>query len=361
MEKQNVKLVVVLGMHRSGTSVITRGLQVLGVELGNRLMPPSEGNNSKGFWEDVDINQLNIEMLHFLKRDWHFLAPILPSEIEMLCNAGYLQRAIELLQQKTSSAEIFGFKDPRVAKLLPFWKEVFAHGHWQVSYVLVIRHPLSVCHSLSKRDRLNFEKSYLLWLEHVIGSLLGTEGENRVLVDYDHFMQMPETDLAKIATEFQLSMNPDDLQTFQREFLDRQLQHTLYDLKDLYLDDKCPPLVQEVYSSLLGPVTGSVALADPWLKTRVEEWHREFSRMRSVLVLADTLSMKLALTTAERDALNAERNKLLHEKAEIQQNLRAKEEAMQKLKTELQAIHQSRAWRWTRPLRRLFSLFQPPK
>jgi hypothetical protein len=75
-----------------------------------------------------------------------------------------------------------------VAKLLPFWKKVFMHGNLNVDYVLVIRHPLSVGNSLAKRDGLAAEKSYLLWLEHVIGSLAGTEGENRVLVDYDIFM-----------------------------------------------------------------------------------------------------------------------------------------------------------------------------
>jgi hypothetical protein len=361
MKKSDGRLIAVLGMHRSGTSVITRGLKVLGIELGDRLMPPFEGNNAKGFWEDLDINQLNLEMLHVLKSDWHFLASIGPSEVEVLCKSGFLQRAIELLREKTSGAGIFGFKDPRVAKLLPFWKEVFAHGPWKVSYVLVIRHPLSVCHSLAKRDRLEFEKSYLLWLEHVIGSLSGTEGENRVFVDYDHFMQMPEADLAKIAKELQLSIDPHELQTFQREFLDHQLQHTLYDLNDLYLDDKCPPLVQEVYSSLLGPATDSAASEHPSLKPKVEEWDREFSRIRSVLVFADTLGIKLAFTTAERDALNAERKKLLHERAEIQQNLQTTEQTVQRLKIELQDIHQSRAWRWTKPLRKLLSLFQPPK
>src|SRR5665647_3705297 len=57
------KLIVVLGMHRSGTSAVTRGLQVMGVGLGDRLMPGLEGNNAKGFWEDIDLNALNIEMM----------------------------------------------------------------------------------------------------------------------------------------------------------------------------------------------------------------------------------------------------------------------------------------------------------
>lgn len=56
------RIVVVLGMHRSGTSVITRGLQVLGVDLGEKLIGGIAGNNEKGFWEDAEINDFNIPL-----------------------------------------------------------------------------------------------------------------------------------------------------------------------------------------------------------------------------------------------------------------------------------------------------------
>ncbi len=49
-------LIVVLGMHRSGTSVLTRAMETLGANLGSRLMPAAAGNNDKGFFEDIDVN-----------------------------------------------------------------------------------------------------------------------------------------------------------------------------------------------------------------------------------------------------------------------------------------------------------------
>ncbi|PZR23698.1 MAG: sulfotransferase family protein, partial [Azospira oryzae] len=67
------KLVIVLGMHRSGTSAITRGLKVIGVELGDRLEPPAAGINDKGYWEDMDLVALNVEMLDVCGRSWHSL------------------------------------------------------------------------------------------------------------------------------------------------------------------------------------------------------------------------------------------------------------------------------------------------
>jgi hypothetical protein len=116
-------------------------------------------------------------------------------------------------------------------------------------------------------------------------------------------------------------------------------------------------------------------LENPLLKDKIAQWNKEFSRLRSILILVDELSMKFAATRAElntisakRDALNAERNALsvernalLHEKAQTTQALMEKEESMQKLKTELLAMYQSRSWRWTEPLRRLFNLLKQPK
>ena len=60
------RIIAVLGMHRSGTSAVARGLKALGVELGEHLMPPAANNNDKGFFEDVDVNALNNEILKLI-------------------------------------------------------------------------------------------------------------------------------------------------------------------------------------------------------------------------------------------------------------------------------------------------------
>ena len=201
MDRQ--RLIVVLGMHRSGTSAITRGLQVMGVGLGDRLIPPVEGNNPKGFWEDIDLNSLNAEMLSACDSDWHYVAAIDSIDVERLREQGHVLRAAELLRQKVCSAPIFGFKDPRVAKLLLFWKGVFSSCQFDVSYIVVLRHPLSVAKSLANRDGIEPEQSYLLWLGHVMTSLTGSAGNKRILVDYDRLMQSPDHELNRIAKSLQ--------------------------------------------------------------------------------------------------------------------------------------------------------------
>ena len=225
MNIKRKNIIVVLGMHRSGTSAITRGLQVLGVNLGSNLMPANQEVNAKGFWEDMDINALNMEMYSALNIDWHFLGAIGGKDVNYLKEKGYLIRAIELLRLKATDSTVFGIKDPRIAKLLPFWKEVFDQGEFEVRYVLSMRNPLSVAKSLAKRDGLDYGKSCLLWLDHVLRALTETQGEKRVLVDYDLLMSSPDEEIKKIASLYELSVNSEKMMTYKTEFLDESLRH----------------------------------------------------------------------------------------------------------------------------------------
>lgn len=311
----NKKIIIVLGMHRSGTSAIARGLQVMGVELGDRLMPPNQEVNAKGFWEDIDLNALNIEMLHALESEWNYLTPLDSANVETLHNKGYFLRAVELIQQKIGNAPVFGLKDPRTAKLLPFWKEVFNYCRFDMCYVLALRHPLSVVRSLEKRDSLDRVASYVLWLEHVLFSLEHTVGCKRVIVDYDLLMQSAERELERIANRFDLPIDPISLQSYEVEFLEDTLRHSVHDLNDLLLDSACPPLVREVYKTLLCVASGVVE-DDASLQSNVELWMHEFERITPLLNLVDKLvkqNKTLDQNLAESEYLIAEFEQVLSE------------------------------------------------
>ncbi|MFZ5880404.1 MAG: rhamnan synthesis F family protein [Chloroflexota bacterium] len=278
-------------MHRSGTSAITRSLRVLGVELGDHLIPPMEGNNPTGFWEDADINRLNIEMLAFLQRDWYFLAPIQAREFEALRENGFFLRAAEILRRKTNGVRSFGLKDPRISILLPFWKEVFAACELQASYILSVRHPLSVCESLAKRDGFDFERGYLLWMKYMIASLVHVVGENCIVVDYDNLMRSPHIELDRMSRSLALEIDPQELATYTNEFLDRSLQHTVYRLSDLEVDT--PPLAREIYAESFELANDRASLRDAALADKLTRWSGEFARLQALLKLADKLEMQI--------------------------------------------------------------------
>ena len=252
-QKMNKQLIVILGMHRSGTSAITRGLKALGVDLGDHLMQAISGNNDKGFWEDLDIYAFNNELLNCISHDWHSNVPITQSEFDRKDLSSLRQRAVELLRQKTQSASVFGIKNPHIARLLPFWKKIFDQVGLDAGYVITVRHPMSVAQSLKKRDGFDVEKSYYLWLGHVVPSILESEGHPRVVVNYDLLMDHPEEQLLRIAQQINLtneSINAHVLEEYKNDFLEEGLRHTRFRPEDLMHDPAVPKDVMEAYDAL---------------------------------------------------------------------------------------------------------------
>lgn len=293
MNSKNKRLIVVLGMHRSGTSAITRGLQVMGVELGNRLNPPDPGNNDKGFFEDLDILDLNIQMLHAINTDWHFLAPLEALDVEKLCNMGFFQRASELLQAKTAFSPIFGIKDPRLAKLIPFWNRVFVNCGFDTGYILAIRNPLSVAQSLAKRDGFSPEKSFSLCLGHLLSILINTEKNKRIIVDYDQFLYSPQQCIELIANCLGLEINKSELQVYLNDFIDNKLRHSHYSVDDLAKNRACPELLFELYSELQNIILNNGEIDNVLFYSQVSKWSNEFDRIRSYLKWSDNVSTQL--------------------------------------------------------------------
>ncbi|EJL58063.1 hypothetical protein PMI09_00556 [Rhizobium sp. CF122] len=362
MQHIEQNLVVVLGMHRSGTSALTRSLQVLGVGLGDNLMPSVEGNNAKGFWEDLDLNAINIEMLRALKSDWHHLRPIDEVDVEKLKSEGFFARAVHLMRSKVGSTGFFGFKDPRVAMLLPFWKQIFSHCGFNVSYVLALRNPRSVAKSLESRDGFEPEKSYSLWLGHVITSLQFSGGSRRVIVDYDRLMQSPDHELKRIAASLGLDIIPQELEKYKVEFLDTTLRHTTFKLRDLVNDDACPPLVRDIYATLVDVSADRLSLDAASLKAQLEVWSGEFRRIEPLLRLADklyvhkeeleTTSVRLATLSQELSARDDRIQELSEETTKLRKAIEERDRMLASLRRDLEILRHSFSWRVTAPLRK---------
>lgn len=228
-------IVVVLGMHRSGTSAITRGLEALGVNLGDRLLPAHAETNEKGFFEDAEIYNINLELLAALDTDWDIAPPVLPLDFTAENVVKQKKRAIDVLNWKLENLGTFGFKDPRVARLLPFWQEIFECVDATVHYLIVTRHPMSVAKSLNSRDGFSGDRCHALWLDYVTASILHTENQPRIIVDYDIFLEDPASQLSRIAKALSLSFDPESAATqeYIRGFLEQRLRHSKFEFHDL--------------------------------------------------------------------------------------------------------------------------------
>jgi hypothetical protein len=297
-------------MHRSGTSLVTKSLETLGVELGNNLMPAVDKNNDKGFFEDLEINAFNIELLNVVESDWHFVEPLLEDDLKILFVKGYLDKAVELINKKIKNVDLFGFKDPRVSKLLPFWVSVFKRCELNVKYIIVIRNPVSVVKSLIKRDGLDYGKCYLIWLSHMIPSMHFSNFNQRVFVDYDYFLHNTEKELNRIGTAFELEVSLNKLNLFLSEFIDQSLRHEINTREDLEGDCNCPPLVKDIYLTLVDEIMSDNKHERTVFEQWESSWFNELIRMKSSFALVDDLWSQLSRSLSDNENFTLKLNKL---------------------------------------------------
>jgi hypothetical protein len=203
-------IVCILGMHRSGTSLVSRVLNVLGVYLGpeEHLMRPST-DNPTGHWESRPIKEINDEILSTLGGTWQEPPPLPPGWERSPELAASRQRAREVIEADFSGSDLWGFKDPRNSLTLPFWQRILD----PMRYVICLRNPLDVAASAGARNRADdtvpFEQGVELWLTYVRGALAATAGHPRQLVFYEDLMTDPEPVVRELARFIGLDQSSD--------------------------------------------------------------------------------------------------------------------------------------------------------
>ncbi len=258
------RVYVVAGMHRAGTSVVARAVQALGVNLGDRLMSPDQRMNARGFFEDIDLVRIDDDLLAACGADWKNLA--LLDDVDWTADtfATVADEASALLAARLSANGAYGCKDPRIARLLPFWQRQFAAAGVADHYVIAIRHPLSVIDSLTTRDQLDTRRSAWLWLIHLVCAMRYSAGRPRVVVDYDRMLAAPERELDRMRTALALPLAPDaeaSTVTFVRDFLSQALRHAEHDPADLAAGN-LPAAVIEAWTLAVAMASDDAATAN---------------------------------------------------------------------------------------------------
>lgn len=193
--KKNAKRVdragiLILGMHRSGTSSITRAFNLLGADVGDRLIPGSQFNR-QGYWENPEIVDLNEKTLAAFHRAWHDPRPLAATWEDSQLGRELEQDATRLLTLTFGEASQWVIKDPRLSILAPAWIRATRGMGAMPHCVICIRHPMEVFRSLSHRDGLTEPHACLLWLGYFSAAVRATRGEQRCIVDYDAFLAAP--------------------------------------------------------------------------------------------------------------------------------------------------------------------------
>ncbi|WP_106693091.1 sulfotransferase family protein [Paracoccus methylarcula] len=180
--------IMVLGMHRSGTSALAGTLGLLGCTLPKNLM---RGNTSNelGHFEPQPLYNLHERLLDSACSHWADWLPIGDSWFDSPCAQGFQDEITDLLQAEFGSARQFVVKDPRICRLVPIWKRALESLDISPRYIHTHRDPLEVAASLKKRDAIDTDLGLLIWLRHLLDAEAGTRGSPRSFVNYAALLQ----------------------------------------------------------------------------------------------------------------------------------------------------------------------------
>jgi hypothetical protein len=146
------KTLMVVGMHRSGTSLITNWLYRCGLQIGEHLLEPGRGN-VEGHFEDVEFLKIHEEIL--TSNDFPSTGYVFDKGIDI--SLYHLEKLKGVIKVKNQLYKQWGWKEPRTCLFLDLYRELLPNS----KYLVIVRDHGSVVHSMLKRDFALFEDKYL--------------------------------------------------------------------------------------------------------------------------------------------------------------------------------------------------------
>jgi hypothetical protein len=191
------QIVCILGMHRSGTSLITRILNLLGVYLGqDRHLASAGADNPKGFWEHLFFYDINETILHMSGGTWQSPPPFVPGWENRPELLPLRDKTRLFVAQEFAGAGLWGWKDPRTCLTLPFWQSLLG----DMCYVVCLRNPLDVALSLQHRDKMSPAEGSRLWLSYQNAVWQHTQNRPCCFVFYEDVMRDWPSEAARLAS-----------------------------------------------------------------------------------------------------------------------------------------------------------------
>ena len=198
-------LTLILGVHRSGTSLLTNALVAAGASAGD-FMDAKDADNPDGYAEHPEIRGFNDRLLAHLGASWDnwgFRASTVDFDADLLFP--WRKEAIEILQAAFPGPGPFVLKDPRIATLLPFWQRVIPAAGFQLRRIIILRNPAEVAESQRQRVERRLhdfsviagsEAMAALWAVTMYEVLAGLGDDATLLVHHADIIANPEPTLA---------------------------------------------------------------------------------------------------------------------------------------------------------------------
>ncbi|GLB62112.1 sulfotransferase family protein [Cytobacillus sp. NCCP-133] len=243
MVREN-KAICILGSGRCGTSMVSRAINLMGVDVGSHLYP-ADRTNPKGYWENSRIVKIHEKMFKTVGNNIH--QPLWWQQ------KGYSHLKEELMEYITSEyldKGVWGWKDPRTCHFIELWNEVLNELGVTPHFVIMVRNPVDIVHSFKKAYNFEGISALKLWQQRTLLCIKKTKGHKRIIFDYNQFLDNSLECLKTISKTFNLKIikNESELKKQLRNFIDPSLQHSRVSLERLLKDPNIDDDIKELYN-----------------------------------------------------------------------------------------------------------------
>lgn len=252
---RNKELVVVLGMHRSATSLTAMLLHEMGLYMGEEQdMLTANEHNREGYFERADVVAVHDEILDDYGRYWLSLSK---SKAEN-CREDYRKRISQIIAKLSQTPSLLSaIKDPRLCLFEPFWREELKKKRIGEKIILVFRHPYEVAKSLETRDHMNYLYALKLWFYYnssILNILLNIPADNVLVINHNEYFVNANHQIKKLISFLDIDCDNEKC----AEKIKTDLRHNLPETmtgNDLY------ERVMELYDYLLDLERGTVTVS----------------------------------------------------------------------------------------------------
>jgi hypothetical protein len=183
--------IIVCGMHRSGTSALTRVVNLLGADIAGDLIP-AHSENIRGYWESAAVIRIHDDLLNAIgcaKDDpldpISFLAGWDSSRAAQCAK----RRIANLIARDFAGSSSFVVKDPRVSRFLSLWIDVLEDMYIEPIILIPFRNPLEVAASLAQRAAVPLSKALLLYFHSYLETELASRKVPRLFIQYNELLR----------------------------------------------------------------------------------------------------------------------------------------------------------------------------
>jgi SAM-dependent methyltransferase len=241
---QRRPIVMVLGMHRSGTSLCAHILGALGVDMADDV--GTNGGNARGGWERREIVEFHDRILSRFNRDYLGRFHDFPLPVAWWADphVAAIRREMLGFLERRMGEEYFGFKDPRTVRLMPVWHQILRELKLAPKIVLCLRNPAQVARSLTARDEIDLDIAEYRWFAYTADFFRYTQGLDYCTVEYETWFEDPSINVGRLQNFLDLHWEQSEL---DRELaisgiVDQSLRHD-----DCNNREAGQPLVRSLY------------------------------------------------------------------------------------------------------------------